>query len=113
MTSLPTTIAIMDESDHQINFNNLKKSVTLLPTAIAIMDESDCQINFNSLKKIGDLALSRWERDRRFLEVVEVDITIRLIHDIYYRWERGRRFLEAVEVDRTIGLVHDSYRRWE
>jgi hypothetical protein len=26
----------MDESDHQINFNSLKKSVTLLPAAIAI-----------------------------------------------------------------------------
>jgi hypothetical protein len=42
----------MDESDRQINFNNLKKSVTLLPAAIAIMDESDRQINFNSLKKL-------------------------------------------------------------
>jgi hypothetical protein len=41
----------MDESDHQINFNNLKKSVTSLPAAIAIMDEFNCQINFNSLKK--------------------------------------------------------------
>ena len=41
----------MDESDHQINFNSLKKSVTLLPATIAIMDESDHQINFNSLKK--------------------------------------------------------------
>jgi hypothetical protein len=41
----------MDESDRQINFNNLKKSVTSLPTAIAIMDESNRQINFNSLKK--------------------------------------------------------------
>jgi hypothetical protein len=51
VTSLPAAIAIMDESDRQINFNILKKSVTSLPTAIAIMDESDCQINFNSLKK--------------------------------------------------------------
>jgi hypothetical protein len=42
----------MDESDRQINFNSLKKSVTSLPAAIAIMDESDRQINFNSLKKI-------------------------------------------------------------
>jgi hypothetical protein len=41
----------MDESDRQINFNNLKKSLTLLPAAIAIMDKSDRQINFNSLKK--------------------------------------------------------------
>jgi hypothetical protein len=41
----------MDEFDHQINFNSLKKSVTSFPAAIAIMDESDCQINFNSLKK--------------------------------------------------------------
>jgi hypothetical protein len=41
----------MDEFDRQINFNNLKKSVTSLPVAIAIMDESDHQINFNSLKK--------------------------------------------------------------
>jgi hypothetical protein len=41
----------MDESDRQINFNSLKKSVTSLPAAIAIMDESDCQINFNILKK--------------------------------------------------------------
>jgi hypothetical protein len=41
----------MDEFDHQINFNSLKKSVTSLPAAIAIMDESDRHINFNSLKK--------------------------------------------------------------
>jgi hypothetical protein len=50
MTSLPVVIAIMDESDHQINFNSLKKSVTSLPAMIVIMDESDHQINFNSLK---------------------------------------------------------------
>jgi hypothetical protein len=41
----------MDESDHQINFNNLKKSATSLPAVIAIMDLSDHQINFNILKK--------------------------------------------------------------
>jgi hypothetical protein len=41
----------MDESDHHINFNSLKKSVTSLPATIVIMDESDCQINFNRLKK--------------------------------------------------------------
>jgi hypothetical protein len=41
----------MDESDRQINFNSLKKSVMSLPAAIAIMDESDYQINFNNLKK--------------------------------------------------------------
>jgi hypothetical protein len=41
----------MDESDRQINFNNLKKSATSFPAAIAIMDESDRQINYNSLKK--------------------------------------------------------------
>jgi hypothetical protein len=41
----------MDESDHQINCNNLKKSVTSLSAAIAIMDESNHQINFNNLKK--------------------------------------------------------------
>jgi hypothetical protein len=51
MTSLPVAIAIMDESDCQINFNSLKKFATSLPAAIAIMDESDRQINFNSLKK--------------------------------------------------------------
>jgi hypothetical protein len=34
-------IAIMDESDHQINFNSLKKPVTSFTSAIAIMDESD------------------------------------------------------------------------
>jgi hypothetical protein len=49
--SLPTAIAIMDESGHQINFNSLKKSVTSLSAIIAIMDESDRQINFNSLNK--------------------------------------------------------------
>jgi hypothetical protein len=43
----------MDEFDRQINFNNLKKSVTSLPAVIAIMDESDRQINFNSLKKFA------------------------------------------------------------
>jgi hypothetical protein len=41
----------MDESDHQINFNNLKKSTTSLSAVISIMDESDRHINFNSLKK--------------------------------------------------------------
>jgi hypothetical protein len=41
----------MDESDHQINFNSLKKSATSLPTIIVIMDEFNHQINFNSLKK--------------------------------------------------------------
>jgi hypothetical protein len=38
---------------------------------------------------------------------------IGLIHDSYRRWERGRRFLEAVKVDLMIGLIHDSYHRWE
>jgi hypothetical protein len=42
-------IAIMDESDRQINFNSLKKSMTSLPAAIDIMDEFDRQINFNNL----------------------------------------------------------------
>jgi hypothetical protein len=51
VASLPAVIAIIDESDRQINFNSLKKSMTSLPAAIAIMDESDHQINFNSLKK--------------------------------------------------------------
>jgi hypothetical protein len=51
VTSLPAAIAIMDESDRQINFNSLKKSATSLPAAIAIMNESDRQINFNNLKK--------------------------------------------------------------
>jgi hypothetical protein len=41
----------MDESDHQINFNSLKKSATSLPVVIAIMNKSDRQINFNNLKK--------------------------------------------------------------
>jgi hypothetical protein len=49
--SLPAAIAIMNEFDHQINFNSLKKSATSLPAAIAIMDEFDHQIKFNSLKK--------------------------------------------------------------
>jgi hypothetical protein len=49
--SLPAVIVIMDESDRQTNFNNLKKSATSLPAVIAIMDEFDHQINFNSLKK--------------------------------------------------------------
>jgi hypothetical protein len=38
---------------------------------------------------------------------------IGLIHDSYHHWERGHRFLEAVEVDLTIGLIHDSYYRLE
>jgi hypothetical protein len=38
---------------------------------------------------------------------------IGLVHDSYCHWERGHRFLEAIEVDLTIGLIHDSYRRWE
>jgi hypothetical protein len=67
----------MDESDHQINFNNLKKSVTSLSavigalgshlgphpksdlvtdlysgfTPIANVDMSGCQVSFNSLNK--------------------------------------------------------------
>jgi hypothetical protein len=49
VTSLTAVIAIMNESDRQINFNSLKKSVTSLPAAIVIMDESNRQINFNSL----------------------------------------------------------------
>jgi hypothetical protein len=70
-------IAIMDESDRQINFNNLKKFATSLSVAIgalcsplephpesdlitdpysgstliANMDRSGCQISFNSLNK--------------------------------------------------------------
>jgi hypothetical protein len=44
-------MAIMDESDRQINFNSLKKSVTSIPATIAIIDESDRQINFNNLEK--------------------------------------------------------------
>jgi hypothetical protein len=47
----------------------------------------------------------------RFLEAVEVDLTIGLVHDSYRRWEQGHRFLEVVEVDLTIGLIHDSYHR--
>jgi hypothetical protein len=38
---------------------------------------------------------------------------IGLIHDSYRHWEWGHRFLEVVEVDLTIELVHGSYRRWE
>jgi hypothetical protein len=52
-----------------------------------------------------------WEQCLRFLEAVEVDLTIRLVHDSYRCWEQGHRFLKAVGVDMTIGLVHDSYRR--
>jgi hypothetical protein len=77
VTSLPATIAIMDESDRQINFNSLKKSVTALSavigalgsplghhpesdlethlysvsTPIGNMDRSGCQTSFNSLNK--------------------------------------------------------------
>ncbi len=77
MTSLPTVIAIMDESDRQINFNSLKKFVTSLAAAIgtlcsplgpylesdlatdlyststpiAIMDGSNRHISFNSFKE--------------------------------------------------------------
>jgi hypothetical protein len=76
-TTLPAVIAIMDESNHQINFNSLKKSATSLSAAIgalgstlghhpesnletdlysgstliANMDKSGCQISFNSLNK--------------------------------------------------------------
>jgi hypothetical protein len=37
VTSLPAVIAIMDESDSQINFNILKKSVTSLSVAIGAL----------------------------------------------------------------------------
>jgi hypothetical protein len=75
--SSSTSIANIDESDHQTSFNSLKKSTTSLPavigaldsplgpllesdlptdlysvsTLIAIMDESDHRINFNFLNK--------------------------------------------------------------
>jgi hypothetical protein len=51
VTSFPAGIAIIDESDRQINFNSLKKSAISLPATIPIMDEFDHQINFNRLKK--------------------------------------------------------------
>jgi hypothetical protein len=51
VTLLLAAIANMDESDHQINFNSLKKSATSLPVVIAIMNKSDRQINFNNFKK--------------------------------------------------------------
>jgi hypothetical protein len=77
VTLLPTAIAIMDGSDHQINFNSLKKYATSLSSmigalgsplgshpesdlvtdlysssiSIANMDESGYQISFNSLNK--------------------------------------------------------------
>jgi hypothetical protein len=77
VTSLPAAIAIIDESDRQINFNSLKKSATSLSAAIgtlgsplgpypesdlvtdlyfgstpiANIDRSSCQISFNSLNK--------------------------------------------------------------
>jgi hypothetical protein len=77
VTSLPAAIAIMDESDRQINLNSLKKSATSLSmvigalssplghysesdlvtdlysgsTPIANMNMSGCQISFNSLNK--------------------------------------------------------------
>jgi hypothetical protein len=38
MTSLSAAIAIMDEFDRQINFNNLKKSVILLSAVIEALD---------------------------------------------------------------------------
>jgi hypothetical protein len=76
-TSHPVVIAIINESDHQINFNSLKKSTTSLSEAIGAlgshlrphlesdlvtdlysvstpidnMDRSDCQISFNNLNK--------------------------------------------------------------
>jgi hypothetical protein len=37
VTSLPAAIAIIDESDRQINFNNLKKSMTSLSAAIGAL----------------------------------------------------------------------------
>jgi hypothetical protein len=70
------------------------------------------------LDHFPDGLLMKWpnhrkERGRGFLEVVDIDLMIGLIHDSYRRWERGHKFHEAVEVDLTIRLVHDSYRRWE
>jgi hypothetical protein len=79
MTSLLAVIAIIGESDRQINFNSLKKSVTSLSVAIgaldsplgihpesdleidlysgstliANMDMSGCQVSFNSLNKFA------------------------------------------------------------
>jgi hypothetical protein len=40
VTSLPAAIAIMDESDHQINFNSLKISTTTLSAVIGALDSS-------------------------------------------------------------------------
>jgi hypothetical protein len=81
VTSLPAVIAIMDESDRQINFNSLKKSTTSLPAVIIIMDESDRQINFNSLKKsVTSLSVTIGALDSLLGPHPESD----LVTDLYY-----------------------------
>jgi hypothetical protein len=103
VTSLPAVIAIMNESDRQINFNSLKKCVTSLPAEIAIMDESDRQINFNSLKKfttslsavIGALVSPLGPHPKSDLET-----------DLY----SGSTMI-AIKMSLIIGLVLDDFKK--
>jgi hypothetical protein len=46
----------MDESDHQINFNSLKKSETSQPSGDSYQDESDRQISSRRLQEIYNIA---------------------------------------------------------
>jgi hypothetical protein len=48
-------IAIMDESDRQINFNRLKKSETSPPSGDSYQDESDHQISSRRLQEIYNI----------------------------------------------------------
>jgi hypothetical protein len=82
VASLPAVIAIIDESDRQINYNSLKKSATSLPAVIVIMDEFDRQINCNILKKsVTSLSMAIGALDSPLGPHPESDLVIDLYFD--------------------------------
>jgi hypothetical protein len=93
----------MDESDHQINFNSLKKSTTSLPAVIAIVDESDCQINCNSLKKsMTSLSVVIGALDSPLGPHPESDLVIHLY---------SVSTLIAIKMSPITGLVLDDFKK--
>jgi hypothetical protein len=44
-----------------------------------------------------------------FLEAIEVDPTIGLVHDSYHRWERGRRFLLWMKISCLLLVDHSTH----
>jgi hypothetical protein len=93
----------MDESNHQINLNSLKKSMTSLPAVIAIMDEFDCQINCNSLKKsVTSLSTVIGALGSPLGPYPESDLVI----DLY-----SVSTLIAIKMSPIVGLVLDDFKK--